>query len=653
MTSNPILWTPTPEQISASKMTAFIRFLEDSRGLRFDDYQALWRWSTDEIEDFWAAIWAFFDVRAATPYTEILPERKMPGATWFPGATLNYGDQMLRFAETQPDRDALVVHSETFPRQVLSFADLRQSVASVAGELRALGVGPGDRVVAVLPNTEVAMIAMLATVSIGAIWSLCAPDMGHVAIIDRFRQIEPKVLIAQDGYTHAGKPVDRREVLSQIRAGLPSVAHVIWQPVAGPPPEGVRLWTTMLGQGHSFDPLPVPFDHPLWVVYSSGTTGTPKPIVHGHGGVLLEGMKQALHQNQGQGDRFCWMTSSGWVMWNLQAQMLGQGVTICAFDAAPNHPDLLAFWRFAAEEKLSFLGAGAAFFEACLKARIRPSEALDLSALRSVGSTGSPLSADGYDWIYSHVGADLWLQPISGGTDFCGAFVGGNPLLPVRAGEMQSRFLGNAVRSYDEAGNDLIGQVGELVCTEPLPSMPLYFWADDGTRLHESYFDTYLGIWRHGDWIEITEDGGAIIYGRSDATINRKGLRLGSSEIYEAVESLPEILDSLVVDLEFLGRDSFMPLFVVLADGADLSQALSERIHAAIRDHVSPRFLPNEIHVIAEVPRTLSGKKLEVPVKKLLLGGDPEAVVNRDSMANPASFDAFVAYAARRAKGTA
>lgn len=649
MTHNPILWTPSLDRVDTTRMADFLRFLA-ARGLVFEDYAALWDWSVTDLDAFWAAIWDFAEIRAATPYEKVLANRVMPGAVWFPGATLNFADQILRHAETTPDKEALVVHSETFAPVRMTYAQLRDAVASVAGELRAMGVGQGDRVVAILPNTEVPMIAMLATVSIGAIWSLCAPDMGTTAIIDRFAQIEPKVLIAQDGYMHAGRPIDRREAVSHIKDNLPTIRHTVWIPVAGDLPEDAIAWDDLTGHDHPLAPTPVPFDHPIWVVYSSGTTGNPKPIVHGHGGVLLEGAKQALHQDVGPDDRFCWLTSSGWIMWNVQSMALGQGATVCIFDAAPNHPDMMELWRFAARERLTYLGAGAAFFDTCRKAGIRPVDEVDLGHLTAIGSTGSPLSQDAYDWIYTAAKPDVWLAPISGGTDIAGAFVAGNPMLPVRAGEMQCRVLGNAVRAFDDAGKELIGEVGELVCTEPLPSMPLYFWGDtDGTRLYESYFDTYPGVWRHGDWIEITEDGGAIIYGRSDATINRKGLRLGSSEIYRAVEALPEITDSLVVDLEFLGRDSFMPLFVVPAPGVTLDDALRERINQAIRTGVSARFIPNEIVAISDVPRTLSGKKLEVPVKKLLLGGDPDTVVNRDSMANPGSFDTFIAYAAARA----
>ncbi|MCB1369072.1 MAG: acetoacetate--CoA ligase [Rhodobacteraceae bacterium] len=644
-----ILWTPSRERAEASTMAAFTRWLEAERGLTFTDHNAMWRWSIDDLEGFWAAIWDYFDIRAAVPYQRILAKRQMPGAEWCPGAMLNFADSVLRNAEVTPDRTAIVTQSETFGRSEMTWAELRRQTASLAARLKGMGVGEGDRVAAILPNTETALIGFLATISIGAIWSLCAPDMGHVAILDRFRQIEPKVLLAQGRYVHAGKMIDRGEIIAGIVAGLPSLAAIVGVRVDGALPEEHLDWADLTGDDVAYRAEPVAFDHPLWIVYSSGTTGNPKPIVHGHGGVILEYAVHTLHMDISADDRFCWLTSSGWIMWNSQWSALSRGATVAMFDGAPNHPDMGVVWRFVADEGLTSFGAGAAFFSGCMKAGIVPRDTGDLSALRTLGSTGSPLSADAYDWVYRDVKQDIWLIPISGGTDLVGAFVLGHPMLPVRAGEMQTRALGNAVRAFDEGGNELIGAVGELVCTEPLPSMPLFFWGDeDGTRLHDSYFDTYPGIWRHGDWIEITPEGGSVIYGRSDATINRKGLRLGSAEIYQAVEGLDEVLDSLVVDLEFLGRDSFMPLFVVLQPGLVLDEALKARINGAIRSAVSARFIPDEIVAIAEVPRTLSGKKLEVPVKKLLLGGDPGKVVNRDSMANPGSFDIFIAYAAGR-----
>lgn len=647
---NQILWTPSAARANSSQMAAYQNWLQENRDLSFDSYNELWDWSVTELELFWQSICDFFQLEFSSPATTVLSERRMPGAEWFPGARLNWAENILSAGLLHEEKQALVVLSETFDRSEVSWKQLRDSVASLADNLREMGVGQGDRVAAVLPNTESAIIACLATTSLGAIWSLCAPDMGHVAILDRFQQIKPKVLIYQNNYRHAGKKISRAVEMSAVVAGLPSLEHHIAVKTDDQPlPESAVDWDGLLQRPAELQFAQVAFDHPLWVVYSSGTTGNPKPIVHGHGGILLEGLKQTLHLDVSDQSRFCWLTSSGWVMWNSQLVALGQGATLMLYDRAPNYPDMLDIWRRVAEEKLSYFGAGAAFFSACAKSGIEPGKAFDLSSLVSLGATGSPMTSDGYEWIYRAVKSDIWLAPISGGTDFCGAFVCGNVMLPVRSGEMQARALGNAVRAFDLDGNELIGEVGELVCTEPLPSMPLFFWGDeDGSRLYESYFDTYPGIWRHGDWISITPEGGSVIYGRSDATINRRGLRLGSSEIYQAVEALAEIQDSLVVDLEFLGRDSFMPLFVVLTQPGSLDETLKDKISSAIRSSVSARFVPDEIIEVTEVPRTLSGKKLEVPVKKLLLGGDPGKVVNRDSMVNPDSFDTFIAYAKDR-----
>ena len=643
-----ILWTPTPERAAASTLAHYIRSLVDRRGLTFGSYQELWDWSVTDLDGFWRSIIDFFDLPVAN-LTEVIGARSMPGAEWCPGATTNMAGHILRHGAERPGQEALVLHSQTFERQSIDWATLCGRVGALQRNLRQMGVRPGDRVAAILPNTPEAIVTFLATASLGAVFSICAPDMGRTAIVDRFHQIRPKVLIVQDAYMHGDRRMDRAELCTGIADALPGLAHRVMVGAMGPVPGGWTDWQELMRDPCPPEVVQVPFSHPIWIVYSSGTTGNPKPIVHGHGGVMLEGAKQSLHQDIDLGDRFCWLTSSGWIMWNIQLTALSLGATVAIFDGAPHHPDMLAVWRMVAEERLTYFGAGAAFLMACQKQGVRPGEALDLSALESLGSTGSPLSQEGYDWVYSAVKPDVWLAPISGGTDIAGAFVLGNPMLPVRAGEMQCRALGNAVRAFDDSGAEVIGQVGELVCTAPLPSMPLYFWGDeDGSRLRESYFETYPGVWCHGDWIEFTPEGGSVIYGRSDATINRRGLRLGSSEIYRAVEGLDEVVDSLVVDLEFLGRDSFMALFVVPRSGT-LDDALRERIRLAIRESVSARFLPDDIVAIAEVPRTLSGKKLEVPVKKLLLGGDPDKVVNRDSMANPESFDAFLRYAADRA----
>ncbi|MFY9514300.1 MAG: acetoacetate--CoA ligase, partial [Rubrivivax sp.] len=541
---------------------------------------------------------------------------------------------------------------------------------------RGMGVEPGDRVCAYLPNTPHTIVAFLACASIGAVWSVCSPDMGPVAVLDRFRQIAPKVLVAVDGQVYGGAVHDRRTVLREVLASLPSVQHLVLLAdldVSARPDE----FATPTRQAHDFvalttgdavlEPTWLPFDHPLWIVYSSGTTGLPKAIVHGHGGIVLEFLKGGLHNDVGPsvetGDRFHWYSSTGWIMWNAQLAALLGGTTVCVYDGNPGGragaPDWGTLWRFAGAARCTFFGAGAAFFASCLKAGVEPMQQADLSALRAIGSTGSPLSDECYQWIWDHCpkvdGQDIWLNPISGGTDFGGAFVAGNRELPVLKGEMQCRCLGAAVAAWSEDGRALVDAVGELVCTQPMPSMPLYFWGDDsGQRYRESYFDMFPGgngkpaVWRHGDWIRITPRGGAIIYGRSDATINRHGIRMGTAELYRAVEAQPEVLDSLVVDLEYLGRDSDMPLFVVLRDGLVLDAALERRLRDAIKAGLSARHVPNSMHQVAAIPRTLSGKKMELPVKKLLLGADPAQVLNRDAMANAGAIDWFVEFARRR-----
>lgn len=658
MDAEPV-WMPSPATVANAQITLYRDWLVRQRGLSFGDYDALWRWSVSELETFWQSLWDYFELHSATPVKAVLSSHQMPGARWFDGASVNYVDQVFRPATTA--RDAIIARNEAGVQTRLSWAELEAQVASLAAHLRRRGIGRGDRVVAYLPNIAPTVVAFLAVASIGAVWSLCSPDMGPQSVLDRFRQIEPKVLIACDGYQYGGRSFDRRAVLSELQAELPSLEHVIlvpWLDAAdcGSRSDNVLLWPDLIADDVALTVEKLPFDHPLWVVYSSGTTGLPKAIVHGHGGVLLESLKgTVLHNDLGPGDVFHWYSSTSWIMWNSQVAGLLAGATICLYDGNPGWPDLGALWRFVAEAGITFFGAGAAFHASCMKAMLEPAATVDLSRLRAIGSTGSPLSPETYQWIYRSVRADVWLCVIAGGTDFAGAFLAGNPTLPLYAGEMQCRSLGAAVYAFDEQGKAIIDQVGELVCTEPIPSMPLYFWNDPGNRrYHDSYFDMYPGVWRHGDWLRITPHGGGIIYGRSDATINRHGIRMGTSELYRAVEAQPEIQDSLVVDLEYLGRESYMPLFVVMRPGHQLSDTLAERLRDHIRRALSARHVPNDIIEIAEVPRTLSGKKLELPIKKILLGQAPERVLNRDALANPAALDWFVEFARRiNADGTA
>lgn len=597
----------------------------------------------------------------------------MPGARWFEGAQVNYAQQVFRHAQAGAGagRPAIVFRNERGAHQDIAWPELQQQVANLAASLRGMGVLAGDRVVAYLPNIPETVVAFLACASIGAIWSVCAPDMGPQAVLDRFVQIEPKVLIACDGTVYGGKPFDRSEVLAQLLAALPAVEHLILLPylsggVANTTAEmpknpacTLHAWADCIRGNHVFSPAWLAFDHPLWIVYSSGTTGLPKPIVHGHGGIILEGLKlSVLHKDIRADDRYHWVSSTGWIMWNSQVGALLGGTTICLYDGAPNLPDWGALWRFVGECGITIFGAGAALYANWLKAGVEPMKIADLSALRALGSTGSPLSEECYQWVYDSFATapragktaaePIWLSVISGGTDFAGAFLVGNPALPVVRGQMQCRALGAAVYAWDGQGRELIDEVGELVCTKPIPSMPLRFWNDvNGQRYFDSYFDMYPGVWRHGDWLRIGKDGGAIIYGRSDATINRHGVRMGTAELYRAIEAMPEVLDSLVVDLEYLGRESYMPLFVVLRDGLALTDALKAQMIANIRTALSARHVPNEIFAVPEIPRTMSGKKQELPIKKLLLGQAIEKVLNRDTMANPASLDWFIAFAAR------
>jgi acetoacetyl-CoA synthetase len=637
-----VLWEPTDERRERATITRYARWLEETRDLRLPGYHDLWRWSVEDLEGFWGSIWDFFAIEASQPYERVLGRREMPGAEWFPGARLSYARHIFRGRD---DAEVAIRHaSEHRELSEWTWGDLRSQTARIAAGLRALGVGEGDRVAAYMPNIPETVAALLACASIGAIWSSAAPEFGARSVVDRFAQIEPKVLLAIDGYRYGGKDYDRREIVEEIAGEIPSLERV------------VRLgyldgggWEDGFLQDGELDFAELPFDHPLWVLYSSGTTGLPKPIVHSQGGILVEHLKKLnLHIDGQEGDRLFWFTTTGWMMWNFLVGGLLTPASIVLYDGNPGSPDMSVLWDLAARAGITCFGTSASYIAACMKAEVEPGDGRDLGALRSVGSTGSPLSPEGFQWVYDHVGRDTWLFSTSGGTDMCTAFVGGVPTLPVHLGELQAPSLGAKVEAFDEDGHSLVGEVGELVITEPMPSMPIFFWGDeDGSRLREAYFDMYPGVWRHGDWIEITERGTAIISGRSDSTINRGGIRMGTSEIYRAVLALDEVVDALVVDIPREGTDGWMPLFVVLRDGAELDDDLIGQIRTRIREDCSPRHVPNEVHAIADVPRTLSGKVLEVPVKRILMGQDPDKAVSRESLANPEALDYFVELAGR------
>jgi acetoacetyl-CoA synthetase len=640
-----ILWQPTEELLEHSALARYMSWLSETRGLRFDDYQVLWRWSATEIESFWESIWQFFDVKASRRYETALRERKMPGAVWFPGAELSYAEHIFR--HRSDERPALVFESELRPYGEMSWAELERQTASVAAGLKEMGVRRGDRVVAYMPNIPETIVAFLAAASLGATWSSCSPDFGDHSVVDRFQQIEPTVLFATDGYRYGGRDFDRRSTISALLSALPTVKHVVTVPYlhldwTGSDLPNATPWPDMLiRQDAALTFEQVPFDHPLWVLYSSGTTGHPKAFVHGHGGILIESLKtHGFHLDLRPDDRFFWFTSTGWVMWNIVMSGLLHGTTLALFDGNPGYPDLMRLWRFGQEAGITVFGTSAAYLTACHKAELKPSDEFDLSRIRHLGSTGSPLPVEGFAWVYEHVNPKVWLGSISGGTDICCGFVGGSPILPVGAGELQARCLGVNVQSWDDAGQPLIGEMGELVVTEPMPSMPLRFWGDPGhQRYRESYFDVFPGVWRHGDWIEITERGTAIVYGRSDATLNRLGVRMGSSEIYSAVESVPEVLDSLIIGLELPHGGYFMPLFITLREGVELDDCLKERIKGQIRASCSPRHVPDEIYAVPDIPRTLSNKKMEVPIKKLFMGKPLNEVADLDAVQNPAALE--------------
>jgi acetoacetyl-CoA synthetase len=643
MSEGTLLWEPPEELRDRAILTRFTDWVAEHRGVQAEDYEALWRWSVDDLEGFWSAIWEFFDVQSDRAPERVLGDRSMPGAEWFPGVELSYPEHVFRGRD--PDAVAVRHASELRDLEAMTWGELREATGRIQAGLKRLGVGKGDRVVAYMPNIAETLAAFMAVSGLGAVWSSCSPDFGARSVADRFAQIEPKVLLAADGYRYGGKDFDRRDTVRRLMDEMDSLEATVLLPYLGSGDiDGTTSWDELTREAAEPEFVRVPFDHPLWVLYSSGTTGLPKAIVQGQGGILMEQLKKAhLHLDAQAGDRVFWFTTTGWMMWNFLIGVLLTEASIVLYEGNPGHPDMGVMWDLAERAGITTFGTSAGYIAACMKDGIEPGDGRDLAALRAVGSTGSPLAPEGFEWIYEHVGRDTWLFSTSGGTDVCTAFVGGVPTLPVYRGELQGRALGAAVEAWNEDGESVVDEVGELVITEPMPSMPLYLWGDDdGERYRESYFDMFPGIWRHGDWIEITSRGTAIITGRSDSTINRGGVRMGTSEIYRAVLALDEVTDALVLDV-----DGWMPLFVVLRDDAELDDALKKAIARRIREDCSPRHVPNEVFAVAEVPRTLSGKVLEVPIKKILQGADPDKAASRDSLANPEALDWFVEFAGR------
>ncbi|MCC6434778.1 MAG: acetoacetate--CoA ligase [Acidimicrobiales bacterium] len=657
MAAGDLLWEPTEASKAASNLGQYVAWLAEQGIGRFDTYDELWRWSVTDLDAFWASIWDYFRIEAATPYQQVLAQRAMPGARWFDGATPNDAGHFLRVANDPANRArvALVGRSQTRPRTELTYGELAEQVARCRAGLQALGVVAGDRVAAYLPHIPETIVAFLAATSMGAIWSTCAPEFGTRSVVDRLGQIEPKVLLVVDGYRFGDKAMDRTAEVAAIRQALPSLEHTVVLPYLEPDPgrvPGAMTWEQLLAVGPAADAPgydPVPFTHPLYVLYSSGTTGLPKAIVHGHGGVTLEHHKLLGFFNDCKPtDRFFWFSTTGWMMWNYVLSSLLFGSTLICLDGNPLHPDNLALWTMAAEEGVTFFGGSAPYYVSCRKQGLRLDDAGDLSAVRNVGSTGAPLPPEAFDYLYEQLGSDLFLNSVSGGTDIASAFVGMNTLSPVWSGEMSTPYLGCKLEAFGPDGVAVpAGETGELVVTEPMPSMPVGFWNDpDGAKYRAAYFEDFPGVWRHGDWLTFTDHGSCVISGRSDATLNRGGVRLGTSEFYSVVAGLPEVTDSLVVHLEDRGGTAGeLLLFVVLQPGNELDDALRGRIAGALRSELSPRHVPDRMVAVASVPRTLSGKKLELPVKRILQGADPDKVASRGSLANPESLTAFEALA--------
>jgi acetoacetyl-CoA synthetase len=643
------LWTPPADVRDRSRIGDYLRWLREHRGLDFAGYADLWQWSVDDLPGFWRSIWDYFEVVAYDQPTAVLERPVMPGARWFPGATLNYAEHVLRMPGLGPDDPVVIAYSQTREPVTLTKAQLREQVRRVRAGLRRLGVGQGDRVAAYAPNIPETYVLMLATASLGATFSSCAPEFGTRSVVDRWRQIEPSVLVAVDGYRYGDKPIDRRAEVAAIREALPSLRHTVTLPYLHADGDWDEL-AKATDEELTFEP--VPFDHPLYVLYSSGTTGLPKPIVHGHGGILVEHLKMlALHHDLGPGDRFFWFTTTGWMMWNFLVSGPAVGAAIVLFDGNPGvraepgkaaQPDLGALWRMAEEAGVTYFGTSAPFLLACRKAGLTPRAG---TRLRGIGSTGAPLPPEGFAWVYEVFSPTVQLQSLSGGTDVCTGFIGGTPLVPVYEGELSCRCLGARVEAFDPAGRSIQGELGELVITAPMPSMPVGFWGDaDGSRYREAYFDVFPGVWRHGDWITISERGTCVITGRSDATLNRGGVRLGTAEFYSVVEGLDEVVDSVVVHIDGDDQGELL-LFVVLAGDRELDDELRARIARELRTALSPRHVPDEIHQVRAVPRTLSAKKLEVPVKRILTGTPIHQAAATGALANPESLEEFRRFA--------
>ncbi|WP_406424266.1 acetoacetate--CoA ligase [Streptomyces sp. NBC_00873] len=657
MSTDPdLLWSPSISKAENSNVAGFMRWLSETRGLSFSDYAGLWRWSTTDLTGFWSAVWEFYGLDAVSGYDEVLADPKMPGASWFPGARLNFAERCL--AQATDARPALIEVSESGVAAETSWERLRHDVAAMSAALRDMGVGPEDRVAGYLPNTSHAVVALLASAAVGAVWTVCAPEFGTPSVVTRLRQAEPTVLVAADGYRYGGKELDRREAVAEIVDGLPSVRHLVavghlsssstaspWSPR---PDVEQHAWSALLGKEAELRFADVPFDHPLWILWSSGTTGLPKGIAQGHGGIVVELLKAlGLGADLRSDDRYFFHTSTSWMVWNFMVGGLLHGATLVLYDGSPTHPDVNGVWRVAAQTRATMVGVGASYLVAGEKADAHPASEMDLSAVRSVLQTGSSLPESTWQWVYRRLIDDAWLQSICGGTDVCSVLAGGSPLLPVRSGRIQCPALGVALAAWDPSGRPVVGRQGELVVTAPLPSMPLYFVNDPGNeRYLASYFDVYPGVWRHGDWVTVGPDLSVVVAGRSDATLNRMGVRMGSADLYSAIENLPQIADSLVIGAELPDGRYYMPLFVVPAEGTECDEELQRTIKATIRQKLSPRHVPDAVIEIAAVPRTLTGKKLEVPVKRILQGASAAEVRAEGAITHPGMLDWFADFAA-------